>query len=61
MTYTFIVDRCSDLPTAVVCKAMGVSTSAFYAWRADPVCARDRADATLTNTCFDIHLMSRHS
>jgi putative transposase len=61
MTYTFIVDRCGDLPTAAVCKTMGVSTSAFYAWRADPVSARDLADAALTNTMFDIHRTSRRS
>lgn len=61
MTYTFIVDRCGDLPTAVVCKTMGVSTSAFYAWKASPVCARDLDDAWLTNCCFDIHEMSRSS
>lgn len=61
MTYTFIVDRCGDLPTATVCKTMGVSTSAFYAWRADPVSARDLADACLTDTMFDIHRTSRRS
>ena len=37
MTYTFIVRACPDLPVAVCCRVMKVSTSAFYAWLASPV------------------------
>ena len=33
MIYAFIEDRCSDLPTAFVCRFMKVSTSGFYEWR----------------------------
>jgi putative transposase len=40
---------------------MKVSTSGFYAWRAQPVSERDWADAQLTNTIVDIHRMSRGS
>ncbi len=29
MTYTFIVRACPDLPVAVCCRVMKVSTSAF--------------------------------
>jgi len=61
MTYTFIAERCSDLPVATCCRVMKVSTSGFYAWRACPVTDRDRADAELTNLIFDIHVMSRRS
>jgi putative transposase len=62
MTYTFIAGRCcSDLPVAVCCRVMKVSTSAFYAWRAHPVSARDWADAVLTNTIVDIYRRSRRS
>ena len=61
MTYTFIVRACSDLPVAVCCRVMKVSTSGFYAWRSDPVSDRDWADAVLTNTIVDIHAMSRRS
>jgi putative transposase len=61
MTYTFIAQRCSDLPVAACCRAMRVSTSGFYAWQANPVSDRDWHDANLTNTAFDIHRMSRRS
>ena len=46
---------------AVCCRVMGVSTSGFYAWQANPVSNRDWADAVLTDTIFDIHWMSRRS
>jgi len=61
MIYTFIAQRCEDLPVAACCRAMGVSTSSFYAWRTNPLSERDLADALLTNTMFDIHAMSRRS
>ncbi|HXQ20020.1 MAG TPA: IS3 family transposase [Acidimicrobiales bacterium] len=61
MTYTFIAQRCSDLPVAPCCRVMKVSTSGFYAWRANPISERDWDDAVLTNTVFDIHQMSRRS
>jgi putative transposase len=61
MTYTFIAQRCADFPVAACCRAMGVSTSGFYAWQANPVSDRDWQDAALTNTMFDIHRMSRRS
>ena len=34
MTYTFISEHCSDLPISVCCRAMGVSTSGYYDWKA---------------------------
>ena len=61
MTYTFIAERCSDLPVAACCRVMKVSTSAFYAWRSCPVSDRDWADAHLTNTTVDIHRASLRS
>lgn len=61
MIYTFIAGRCSDLPVAVCCRVMKVSTSGFYAWLARPCSDRDRDDAELTNLIVDIHRMSRRS
>jgi len=61
MIDTFIAQRCSDLPVAVCCRVMKVSTSGFYAWLAQPCSDRDHADAVLTSTIVDIHRMSRRS
>jgi transposase InsO family protein len=61
MTYTFIDRACSDLPVAICCRVMKVSTSGFYAWRACPVTDRDWDDARLTNLIYDIHVASRRS
>jgi hypothetical protein len=61
MTCTFIAQRCSDLPVAVCCRVMKVSTSGFYKWCAQPVSDRDWNDALLTNIIVDIHRMSRRS
>jgi putative transposase len=61
MTYTFIAQACDDLPVAVCCRVMGVSTSGFYAWRSQPCSDRDRNDAVLTNTIVDIWVSSRRS
>lgn len=59
MIYTFILDRCADLPTAKCCETMKVSTSAFYAWKKRPCSDRDRDDAYLTNDIIDVHKASR--
>jgi putative transposase len=61
MTCAFIAERCSDLPVAVCCRVMKVPTSTFYAWRADPVSARDWSDALLTDTIVTIHQASRRT
>ncbi len=61
MTFAFIDRACPDLPVVACCRVMKVSTSGFYAWRAQPCSDRDYADAVLTNTIVDIHRMSRRS
>jgi putative transposase len=61
MTYTFIAERCSDLPVAVCCRVMGVSTSGFYQRQTQPVTDTELADAWLANTVHDIWTMSRHA
>lgn len=33
MIYTFIAERCANVPVDAACRAMKVSKSAFYAWR----------------------------
>jgi putative transposase len=61
MIYAFIAERCSDLPVAVCCRVMGVSTSGFYQRRAEPVTDRELAEAYAANTVHDIWTMSRHA
>ena len=33
MIYTFINERCTDLPIGACCRTMKVPPSAFFAWR----------------------------
>ena len=61
MMFTFIAERCSDLPVTAVCRAMKVTTSGFYEHRqrqAHPA-ARTVADRALTATIIEIHRQSR--
>ncbi len=61
MIYTFIAERCSDLPVSVCCRVMRVSTSGFYQRRAQPVTDGELAEAYAANKVHDIWTMSRHS
>ncbi|MEZ5170430.1 MAG: IS3 family transposase [Acidimicrobiia bacterium] len=61
MIYTFIAERCSDLPVAVCCRVMGVSRAGFFQRRSEPVTDAELDDAWMANTVFDIWTMSRHS
>lgn len=61
MTYTFIAERCSDLPVSVCCRVMGVSTSGYYQRRRQPLTDREFTEAHRANTVFDIWKMSRRS
>jgi putative transposase len=61
MIFTFIAERCSDLSVTASCRAMKVTTSGFYEWRArqgDPA-PRRREDTELTRTILEIHRQSR--
>ncbi len=51
MTYAFIAERCSDLAVATCCRVMKVSTSGFYAWRAEPYNARTGLMHQATGAC----------
>jgi transposase InsO family protein len=54
--YPLVLDLAADaIPVAVTCRVLGFSKQAFYAWKADPVSARDWDDAHLINAAFDIH------
>ena len=59
MIYTFVAERCSDLPVAVCCRVMKVSTSGYYQRHREPVTDTELAEAWRANTVFDIWKMSR--
>jgi transposase InsO family protein len=61
MIYAFIEDRCGDLPAAVACRSMKVSTSGFYEWRHHRSHPRPRIaeDHLVTAKIREIHQMSR--
>jgi putative transposase len=61
MIYAFIRDECSDLPVAVACRVMNVSTSGFYQRAAQPVTAKEVDDAAMTATIRQIWIDSRQS
>jgi HTH-like domain len=52
---------CTDLAVSACCRVTRVSTSGFYAWRANPVRNKDLDDAYLSDTIVDIWTMSRRS
>ncbi|MGH8566401.1 MAG: IS3 family transposase [Gammaproteobacteria bacterium] len=61
MIFTFIAERCSDYPVTASCRAMKVTTSGYYEWRARKVdpSPRRREDAELAATILEIHRQSR--
>lgn len=59
MMYTFITERCSDMPVAWCCRVMKVSTSGYYEWKQRPLSAREQANVALLDTIREIHAQSR--
>ena len=56
MTFPLVRDLAAEgIPVVVTCEVPGFSPQAFYKWRANPVCDRDRDDAYLANAIIDIH------
>jgi len=43
------------IPVTVSCRVLGFSTTAFHAWRRNPVSQRDWDDAHLINAAYDVH------
>jgi putative transposase len=56
MSYPLVLDLAAcSIPVAVTCRVLGFSKQAFYAWKKNPVTARDWADAHLINAALAIH------
>ena len=57
--FRFIETEKAHFPVAFLCRALGVSTSGYYAWRKRPPSARAVVDAALTTSIRQIHASSR--
>ena len=56
MKYAFILVSQVAFPVTLMCRVLGVSTSGFYGWKAEPVSKREQRDASLRSrlrTVFD--------
>lgn len=57
----FIADQATHYPVRLLCRAVGVSRSSFYAWRKRRPSARAQADAALSEQIRAIHQASRQT
>jgi transposase InsO family protein len=56
MMYPLVTDLADEgIPVVLTCRVLGFSKQAYYKWRANPVTARDWADAHLIDAARDIH------
>lgn len=63
MIYPVVHQLAADqqIPVAVACRVLRVSTSGYYAWRDRPVSPRERSNLELVEIIRDIHRDSRHT
>jgi putative transposase len=62
MIYPVVRELAADqVPVAVACRVLGVSTSGYYAWLDRPTSARQQADVQLVEVIRDIHTRSRQT
>jgi putative transposase len=56
MTYPLVRELAAEgISVRLTCGVLGFSAQGFYRWQADPISARDWADAHLVNVIVDIH------
>ena len=58
MKFGFVAKHRGIWPVDVLCEALGVSRSGFYAWRTRPVSERARTDALILVTVRSSFLLS---
>ena len=60
-TYRFIAAQAAQHAVRLLCRALGVSRSGYFAWRTRTPAARARADQVLTEQIRQIHAHSRQT
>jgi putative transposase len=58
MKYRFIAQHCQDYPVKMMCQALGISASGYYAWKRRPPSQRQQADEALAERIRQIHQAS---
>jgi putative transposase len=57
--FRFVEQEKASYPVRILCAALGVSPSGYYAWRSREPSARERSDAALTDAIRRAHARSR--
>ena len=57
--FRFVEQEKASYPVRILCRALGVSSSGYYAWRSRAPCARECADAELAAQIRRAHARSR--
>ena len=58
MTFGFVDEHRGVWPVRVMCEALGLSSSGYYAWRARPESSRAQTNRALTDDIRLIHAES---
>ena len=61
MKYAFIADHRHEFPVVVMCQALDVSPSGYYAWRRRPKSQRQQANEALVEKIQVVHQESRQT
>lgn len=61
MKYAFILTWQVAFPVTLMCRVLGVSTSAFYDWKSEPVTKREQRDAILRSRLRIVFNASRQT
>ena len=61
MKYAFILTWQVAFPVTLMCRVLGVSTSAFYDWKSEPMTKREQRDAILRSRLRIVFNASRQT
>jgi putative transposase len=58
VTFGFVDEHCGIWPVRMMCRALGISSSGYYAWRMRPESTRSKEDRDLLAEIRDVHAES---